>query len=458
MVRGYVQDFRVTTDLPEPTSKLHQVVAGDTAEQLAVKEYGSSVRDGHDLRYYENVLLYVNRQQGRAGITGSYQDPGILGGGSNNVQLVAGHRIWLVSPAYAKALEAVVPSGSLTGGAIAKVKRFIGHLEDIIHSVTRSPQYFGEIAGEYAQAIRDHLPEIVGIVAGFIIAEATSAFLAATPTGVGQIAATVIQLGLSAFGAAGAIQAGAEALQHASAWLTIAWTAHGKDDRIAAACKEFLKMLVGIAAAALSARGAKANYGNALKIASSMPTGGLPALAIAGGGQLGGASTATGALVGPSTGSLGATGNAMMQADNKSGGGAKNNRSDPHLAKELEEIKDRLASDEQLSGKEKQVLRARKRELQEQLGQTSTEAPLADVPTPTAFKRRAPKLSGKEAATDVPSWIHEWPDARPGTHESGTTFANRMMNKRYGTGGWSKTGQQAIEFRQLQKFGDRAFE
>ena len=36
-------------------------------------------------------------------------------------------------------------------------------------------------------------------------------------------------------------------------------------------------MLVSIAIAALSALGAKANYGNALKIASSMPTGGLPA-------------------------------------------------------------------------------------------------------------------------------------------------------------------------------------
>ena len=91
MVRGYVQDVRVTTDLPEPTAKLHQVVSGDTAEQLAAKEYGSAVRDGHDLRYYENVLLYVNR--GRAGIGGSYQDPGVLAGG-NNIQLYAGHRIW----------------------------------------------------------------------------------------------------------------------------------------------------------------------------------------------------------------------------------------------------------------------------------------------------------------------------------------------------------------------------
>ena len=315
MVRGYVQDFRVTTDLPEPTAKLHQVVSGDTAEQLAAKEYGSSVRDGHDLRYYENVLLHVNQQQHRAGITGSYQDPGLLGGGGNNVQLVAGHRIWLISPGYAKAIESVVPSGSLTGGAVAKAKRFVGHLEDILKSVAESRNHFGEVAGEYAQAIRDHLPEIAGIVAGFIMAEATSAFLAATPTGVGQIAAVVIQLALAAFGAAGMVQAGIAAVEHASEWLTIAWTAKGNDKQIAAASKEFLKMLVSIAIAALSYVGVKGNYGNALKIASSMPTGGLPALAVVGGGQMGGAGVGTGVLIGPSTGSLGVAGNAMMQGD-----------------------------------------------------------------------------------------------------------------------------------------------
>jgi hypothetical protein len=316
MVRGYVQHGRVNTDLPEPTAKLHQVVSGDTAEKLAAQEYGSSVRDGHDLRYYENVLLYVNRQQHHdAGITGTYQDPGLLGGGANNVQLVAGHRIWLVNPAYAKALEGVVPDGSLTGGAVAKVKRFAGHLEDILKSVTESRHHFGEVAGEYAQAIHDHLPEIAGIVAGFIVAEATSAFLAATPTGVGQIAAVVIQLALAAFGAAGMATAVVEAVKHASQWLTLAWTAKGDDTKIGAASVEFLKMLVSIAIAALSYLGVKGNYGNAVKIASSMPTGALPALAVAGGGQVSGAGVGTGVLVGPSTGSAGIAGNAMMQAD-----------------------------------------------------------------------------------------------------------------------------------------------
>jgi hypothetical protein len=292
------------------------------------------------------------------------------------------------------------------------------------------------------------------------MAEATSAFLAATPTGVGQIAAVVIQLALAAFGAAGMVQAGLEAVKHAGAWLTIAWTASGKDDRITAASIEVLKMLVAVAIAALSYVGVKGNFSNAVKIASSMPTGGLPAFAMAGGGPMtSGAGAGTGVLIGPSTGSLGTAGNAMMQADDKNGGGTgdEGTRSqDP--AKELEEIKQRLESGKKLSGKEKQALRARRRELQEQLGQSVNVPGSADIPTPRRFKVRTSGLSGQEAATDVPSWIDGWPDARPGIDENGTMFATRMMNKRYGVGGWEKTGQHNTEFSQLKKFGDRAFE
>lgn len=296
MVRGYVEAFRVNTNLPEPFAELRQLRGGETAEQLAKEKFGHAVEDGHDLRFYENVLLYVN--QGRAGIRGTYQDPGILGGGSNNIALVAGHRIWLVSAQYAQALKSAVPSGSLTGGAVAKVRRFGRHLEDILHSVTESPNHFREVAGELAAAIRNHLPEIIGITAGFLMAEATSMFLAAAPTGVSQAAAVVIQLGLSAFGASGMVLASFEALNHGCAWLTTAWTADGQPERIAAASREFVRMLVAIAAAALSYVGAKGNYTNALKIANTMPTGGLPALAVVGGGQRT-AATAEGVATGP---------------------------------------------------------------------------------------------------------------------------------------------------------------
>jgi hypothetical protein len=212
IVRGYVQGLRVTTELPEPTARLYQIKPDDTAEGLAAKEFSSAARDGHDLRYYENILLYVNRQHGRAGVRGSYQNPGVLGGGANNVQLEAGRRIWLVSPAYARALESVVPDGSLTNGAVAKVKRFAGHVEDLIASVTQFPRHIPEVAGEYGQAIHDHAAQIIGILAGFLMAEAASMALAATPGG--QIPAIIIQLALAAFGAQGVAVAVVQALEH----------------------------------------------------------------------------------------------------------------------------------------------------------------------------------------------------------------------------------------------------
>jgi hypothetical protein len=390
------KDLRVTVELPEPTAKLHQVVSGDTAERLAVQEYSAAVRDGHDLRYYENVLLKVNRDGGRAGIVGTYQDPGLLGGGANNIQLIAGHRIWLVSPAFARSLEGVVPDGSLTNGGYAKVKRFAGHLEDILRSVTESPDHLSAVAGEYAQAIRDHLPEIIGIVAGFLMAEAMSALLAATPTGVGQLAAVIIQLGLAAFGATGIAAAGIEAVEHASHWLTLAWTAGGREPQISEASREFLKMLVGIAMAALATMGVKANASQALKIAGSMPSGAMPALAIAGGGQLGSSAGAAVAAELPQPYGPFATASGMMAKPHGEGGGSPEPLSEAAKAQariELESINEQLKNPD-LSGKQKKALRTQKKELRERLGLEASDGTGENSP-PKEFKRRRSGLSAE---------------------------------------------------------------
>ncbi len=315
MVRGYVEDFRVNVALPEPFAKLQQLEGGETPRGLAKSNFAEAVRDGHDLRYYENVLLYVNR--GRDGIQGAYQEPNALGRNADNIKLYAGHRIWIVSPGYAKTLEGVVPSGSFTGGAVAKARRFAQHLEDILASVTESRQHFGEVAGEFAQAIRDHMPAIIGITGAFLMAEASSMFLAAAPTGVSQAAAALIQLALSAFGAAGMVEAGVEALKHGSAWLTTAWTAHGQAEAISEASREFLRMLVAVAIAALNRAGAKANYRSALKIANNMPTAGLPAFATVGGAPAAGGAAATAAAVGPGLGGPGIAGAGALRLSDK---------------------------------------------------------------------------------------------------------------------------------------------
>src|SRR5262249_36334918 len=151
--------------------------------------------------------------------------------------------------------------------------------------------------------------------------------------------------------------------------------------------------------------------------------------------------------------SIAAAGNAMMQADDHGGSSSGDGGStSPDPAKELEEIKRKLEAPEKLSGKERKALRARRAELQTELGGSSAAPVAEDVPTTTAFKERASGLTGKEAATDIPSWARNWADARPGVNESGTTFATRMMNKKYGIGGWERTGQQGKEFSELKKF------
>src|SRR5262249_51640302 len=142
---------------------------------------------------------------------------------------------------------------------------------------------------------------------------------AAARAGVGQTGAAVIQLALSAFGAASMVEAGVEALKHGSTWLTTAWTAHGKPELIAEASKEFLRMLVAIAVAALGYLGAKGNDKNALKIANNMPTGSLPAFATAGHAPSGGSGGGAGAgvAIGPSTGGPAVVGAAAVGLSDK---------------------------------------------------------------------------------------------------------------------------------------------
>lgn len=187
-----------------------------------------------------------------------------------DVQLVADSSIWLVSVAFAQQLQGIVPSGSFTGGLVARAGQVSRHLEDLIASVEMSPRFFSEIAGVYATAIKENWRQIVGIVAGFILAEAASTLLAASPTGVGQLAAAVIQLGLAAFGAKGFIEASEGALKYAKAWILQAWAANGDAKTLQEASRSFLHMVVNIAMAALSMAGGMSNTGRALKLTQGL--------------------------------------------------------------------------------------------------------------------------------------------------------------------------------------------
>jgi RHS repeat-associated protein len=67
-------------------------------------------------------------------------------------------------------------------------------------------------------------------------------------------------------------------------------------------------------------------------------------------------------------------------------------------------------------------------------------------------KETRPGQSGKDAASDVPSWAR---GERPTTQESGRDFAKRLLDRKYGPGNYPKG--PTSEFNKIQKWGDRGF-
>lgn len=61
--------------------------------------------------------------------------------------------------------------------------------------------------------------------------------------------------------------------------------------------------------------------------------------------------------------------------------------------------------------------------------------------------------SGKEKATDVPSWAK---GKRPKKNENGRAFAKRLCDERYGAGNYKKGPDS--DYSKIRKWGDRAFE
>lgn len=69
--------------------------------------------------------------------------------------------------------------------------------------------------------------------------------------------------------------------------------------------------------------------------------------------------------------------------------------------------------------------------------------------------RRVPNQSGKEAATDVPSFARGLPRY---VGESPSQFARRVMDDHWGAGRWEHVPRRMREMSQIRKHGQRAFE
>ena len=140
---GYVAAHLIKKGLPEPSSRLHKVESGESAIGIAEKYYKSNAAQwGQDLRYYVNVLVYVNKGIGdpSKGIyTASAKD------GWKEAQVKSGYYIWIPGVEYAKSLQGVVESGSITYGIQQGIENTIGFFQQKLDDFNYANQFVGKL-------------------------------------------------------------------------------------------------------------------------------------------------------------------------------------------------------------------------------------------------------------------------------------------------------------------------
>ncbi len=113
---GYMTAATVNTTLPDPEATLYRIQSGDTAIGI-VKKFYTNFQYGMDQRFYINVLVLVNHQADRKGITNpslTTDDEGRTDVDWEASQVFAGRQIWIPGQEYAKGLHDRVSSGSIS--------------------------------------------------------------------------------------------------------------------------------------------------------------------------------------------------------------------------------------------------------------------------------------------------------------------------------------------------------
>jgi len=109
---GYVAKHLVSI-APEPGALLHKIQNTETAIGIAERFYKNAVKPGEDLRFFVNVLSYVNPEA----IAKPVQDDSW-----KKAKALKDYAIWVPSATFALSLRGKVGSGSITGGAWAQVR------------------------------------------------------------------------------------------------------------------------------------------------------------------------------------------------------------------------------------------------------------------------------------------------------------------------------------------------
>jgi hypothetical protein len=181
---GYVAKDHVKTNLPEPNAKLHRVEAGlpGFAISIAERYYKRWADDwGQDLRFYVNVLAWVNRRPVPS-TTSGWRD----------VHFNAGELIWVPTHEFARSLRGVVNSGSRSHNiaeaiGIADFLDRVGALwDDVRAAIALSKKYIPEAIGRHVEAALWGVLESLATM--LVLAVAILAVSTAIGAGVGALA------------------------------------------------------------------------------------------------------------------------------------------------------------------------------------------------------------------------------------------------------------------------------
>ena len=174
--------------LPEPSSRLHKVESGESAIGIAEKYYKSNAAQwGQDLRYYVNVLVYVNKGIGdpSKGIyTASAKD------GWKEAQVKSGYYIWIPGVEYAKSLQGVVESGSITYGIQQGIENTIGFFQQKLDDFNYANQF---VASLLPQKLSNGILETIkAALINFAIGMAAAGLLLGIAAGLGALIGALV--------------------------------------------------------------------------------------------------------------------------------------------------------------------------------------------------------------------------------------------------------------------------
>ena len=173
---GYASNLHINTNLPpsaanpDPGAVLYRIQGGERAHDVVRRHYGADAMvAGQDQRFFTNVLKYVNEDAGRGRFlvtktkirSGGGGLFGSIGVPYEDIELVAGSKIWIPSLPYAQALKGTVSAGSFARDAWEKVK-------DVGSKLVAVPAFIAGLVVGALESVRDLIVGLFELVWGVI--------------------------------------------------------------------------------------------------------------------------------------------------------------------------------------------------------------------------------------------------------------------------------------------------